>query len=70
VHELLEHDVAPDLRVDDRLRRLAGAETRDLDLTRDRAIRAVQILVDLLGRNLDRELDGVFLGGFNGIIKK
>ena len=30
------------------------------------AVGLVQILVDLLGGNLDRELDGVFVGAFNG----
>ena len=66
VDELLEHDVTPDLGVDERLRRLAGAESRDLDLACDRSVGQIQVLVDLLRRNLDRELDGMRFGGFNG----
>ena len=66
VHELLEHDLTSDLGVDDRLRGLAGSESGDLDLARDRPVGEIQILVDLLGGNFDRQLDGVCVGALNG----
>ena len=66
VDEFLEDHVVADLRVDDGLGRLAGTEPGDLHLTRDRAVGLVEILVELVGRHLDRELHGVLRGAFDG----
>jgi hypothetical protein len=65
-HELLEDHVAPDLGVDDLLGDPALAEAWDLDLVRDRPVGAVEVLVELVGGDLDRELHGVRRGGFDG----
>jgi hypothetical protein len=66
VHEFLEHDVGPDLRVDDRPGGLPGPEPGDLHLARDRAVGLVQVLGHLVRGNLDRQLDGVLRGSLDG----
>ena len=64
--ELLEHRLAADLRIDDLPRRLPLAEPGDADLLRDAGVGAVQVLAELVGLDLDRELDGVGAGGLEG----
>jgi hypothetical protein len=66
LEELAEDGVPPDLRVDDLPRNLALAETGDLDLSRDLAIGAIEVLAELIRRDLDRESYLVLVGLFDG----
>ena len=60
--ELLITTVLTHLGVEDPPRHFPFAEAGDLDLVRDRPVRPIEILGELLGIDLDRQLDGVLLG--------
>ena len=66
LQELVTDDIAPDLCVDDLLGHFALAEPGDLHGVGDGPVGLIHVLLVLVGRDLDGEFDGVFIGVLDG----
>ena len=70
LHGLLEHDAAADALVEDARRHLARAEALDPHLRADLLVRAVQLRLELVERDLDREADPRGAQGLDGALHR